>query len=133
MPAGQPAHSPLAGLRILIVEDTALVAGELVRVLRQAGCVVVGPCPSVPVALATQEHTMSAYDGSTSTELKAGIDRIADDAARLKDNLTDLAQDTADTARAGAAEAGGRLSRMMGAARQKSAQAVDSARGGISD
>jgi CheY-like chemotaxis protein len=40
------------GLRILVVEDELLVAMEIERMLARLGCVVVGPAPSVPRALA---------------------------------------------------------------------------------
>lgn len=48
-----PADRPgLAGKRILIVEDSFLLALDLRRIMESAGCVVRGPCASVPEALA---------------------------------------------------------------------------------
>lgn len=41
----------LEGLRVLVVEDELLVAMSLEEVLRDAGCVVVGPVPRVERAL----------------------------------------------------------------------------------
>ncbi|TIQ25766.1 MAG: response regulator, partial [Mesorhizobium sp.] len=43
--------APLSGLRILVVEDTFLVALDLSDELTDAGCDVVGPAPSVQEAL----------------------------------------------------------------------------------
>ena len=52
--APQPAQSPrpLAGRRLLVVEDEALVAIELVSMLEEAGASVIGPVGSVAEALA---------------------------------------------------------------------------------
>lgn len=41
----------LAGRRILVVEDEYLIASEVKRWLQQAGAVVLGPVPSVRLAL----------------------------------------------------------------------------------
>jgi DNA-binding response OmpR family regulator len=41
----------LAGRRVLIVEDDALLGMDLEQTLRQAGCVVLGPCTTVDEAL----------------------------------------------------------------------------------
>jgi CheY-like chemotaxis protein len=46
------ADAVLRGQRVLVVEDEALVAMELASVLRQQGCSVIGPAPSVARALA---------------------------------------------------------------------------------
>ncbi|MDG4878777.1 response regulator [Mesorhizobium sp. WSM4935] len=43
--------APLSGLRILVVEDSFLVALDLSDELTDAGCDVVGPAPSVKQAL----------------------------------------------------------------------------------
>jgi two-component system, response regulator PdtaR len=45
-------HSGLIERRVLVVEDELLVAMELERLLRQAGCTVLGPVPSIERALA---------------------------------------------------------------------------------
>ncbi|MBA4010973.1 MAG: hypothetical protein C0481_03830 [Phenylobacterium sp.] len=45
----------MAGRRVLVVEDDWLLASEIVRVLEAARCVVIGPAPSVPLALAHVE------------------------------------------------------------------------------
>jgi CheY-like chemotaxis protein len=42
----------LAGLRVLVVEDSFLVATGLARMVEQMGCDVVGPAPGVAAALA---------------------------------------------------------------------------------
>ncbi|WP_159999752.1 response regulator [Roseomonas sp. 18066] len=44
--------APLAGFRILVVEDDYNIASELTMVLRQAGATVVGPHPDAEAALA---------------------------------------------------------------------------------
>lgn len=45
------AEGDLAGLRVLVVEDTLMVAEEISEELRDHGCVVLGPAPSVAAAL----------------------------------------------------------------------------------
>jgi DNA-binding response OmpR family regulator len=45
------APGPLAGRRILLVEDEYLIAMEMERWLHDAGAVVIGPVPSVDLAL----------------------------------------------------------------------------------
>lgn len=45
------AESPLAGLRILIVEDEFLVADHVAMVIEDFGCEVVGPVPSIDQAI----------------------------------------------------------------------------------
>jgi DNA-binding response OmpR family regulator len=42
--------SVLKGLRILVVEDSFLIAHSLTKMLRELGCLVVGPAPSVAAA-----------------------------------------------------------------------------------
>jgi DNA-binding response OmpR family regulator len=57
----------LAGLRILVVEDEWLLAFELADLLRAQGCEIVGPAPSVDVALrliATQEMDAAVLDAN---------------------------------------------------------------------
>jgi DNA-binding response OmpR family regulator len=46
----------LRGRRVLIVEDEMLVAMELESVLKQQGCAVLGPVPTVARALALLDH-----------------------------------------------------------------------------
>lgn len=50
-----PAPAALAGHRVLVVEDEALVAMELGDILERQGCWVVGPAASVAQALALLE------------------------------------------------------------------------------
>jgi len=45
-------HGQLAGARVLVVEDDALIGLDLAAVLEAAGCVVLGPLVSVAEALA---------------------------------------------------------------------------------
>ena len=45
-------NGPLAGLRVLVVEDEWLIAEELSRILADSGCVVVGPASRVAEAMA---------------------------------------------------------------------------------
>jgi len=47
-----PAPTSLAGHRVLVVEDEALVAMELADILEHLGCTVIGPAASVTRALA---------------------------------------------------------------------------------
>jgi CheY-like chemotaxis protein len=49
---GHASAPPLQGVRILVVEDEALIAEDLRETLETAGCVVVGPCPQVREAVA---------------------------------------------------------------------------------
>src|SRR4029078_218568 len=46
-----PASEPLAGLRILIVEDEAMIALLIQDVLEEIGSVIVGPASRIPAAL----------------------------------------------------------------------------------
>jgi DNA-binding response OmpR family regulator len=46
------ARPRLEGLRVLVVEDEALIAMELAAVLEEEGAEVVGPCDSIDLALA---------------------------------------------------------------------------------
>jgi CheY-like chemotaxis protein len=48
----QPAGSALAGLKVLVVEDEAIIAFDLEGTLRELGCVVLPIAPSVAEALA---------------------------------------------------------------------------------
>ena len=59
----EPAHlspsvsdSPLAGQRVLVVEDNALIAFEVQALLTEAGCTVLGPCPTADLAMALIER-----------------------------------------------------------------------------
>ncbi|MGO8832948.1 MAG: response regulator [Roseiarcus sp.] len=47
---------PFDGLRVLIVEDEALIAMQIEAELEAAGCTVVGPAPSAPQALRLIQH-----------------------------------------------------------------------------
>jgi CheY-like chemotaxis protein len=46
----------LAGLRVLVAEDEALIALDVARTLRRAGCEVVGPVQQVQEALRRVRH-----------------------------------------------------------------------------
>ena len=46
-----PTPTALAGLRIFVAEDTALVAETIALFLRRLGCVLVGPYPTLQTAL----------------------------------------------------------------------------------
>lgn len=48
--------TPLAGKRVLIVEDHFLLAEALADCIADAGAEVVGPCPSVEAALASLDQ-----------------------------------------------------------------------------
>lgn len=50
-----PAASPLAGRRVLVVEDEALVSMLIEQMLEDLGCVVVGPATTIASALALAE------------------------------------------------------------------------------
>lgn len=52
----------LAGLRVLVVEDSLLVADMIAELLEDAGVTVVGPVGRVPAALALAER--EALDGA---------------------------------------------------------------------
>jgi CheY-like chemotaxis protein len=56
--------SALRGLRILVVEDTALVADELVRMLKRAGCCITGPCATLGAAMEAAQIKPPPYDGA---------------------------------------------------------------------
>ena len=55
-------HTPLSGLRVLVVEDNFLVASVIVQHLRMRGAEVVGPAPSVARALELVDH--QAFDAA---------------------------------------------------------------------
>ena len=55
--------SALSGRRILVVEDEMLLAMELQMILEDEGCVVLGPVPDIPRALALVEG--EALDAAT--------------------------------------------------------------------
>ena len=51
----------LRGLRVLVVEDIAVLAWRMHEVLEQAGAAVIGPAPDVPGALRLlEEHEVNA-------------------------------------------------------------------------
>ncbi len=72
---------PLAGKRILVVEDHFLLADALVDCLEIAGAEVVGPCPSVETAfhtLKTAGHVdMAVLDVQLDTETSEPIADLA--------------------------------------------------------
>lgn len=53
----QRATSPLAGLKVLVVEDEVVIAEAAVIMLEDAGATPVGPCVSVASALIVLEET----------------------------------------------------------------------------
>jgi len=53
---------PLAGCRVLVAEDEALIAIELQRILEDFGCKVVGPLSSVDEVLENAER--GGFDGA---------------------------------------------------------------------
>ncbi|MBP0492044.1 response regulator [Roseomonas indoligenes] len=56
------APGPLAGCRVLLVEDEYVIADEMDGWLRQAGAVVLGPVPDVDGALDLIEREAGALD-----------------------------------------------------------------------
>ena len=56
----EPARAALAGHRVLVVEDEALVAMELADILERQGCGVIGPAASVAQALALLDGRLDA-------------------------------------------------------------------------
>jgi DNA-binding NtrC family response regulator len=61
-PVDNGSKKPLAGHRILLAEDEALIALELERMLEDFGCKVVGPVASVDGVLETAER--GGFDGA---------------------------------------------------------------------
>jgi CheY-like chemotaxis protein len=47
---------PLAGRRVLVVEDEYLIADDLAELLRRAGAELIGPAASLPKAVRLLEH-----------------------------------------------------------------------------
>lgn len=56
MNQGTPSDGGLAGLRVLVVEDEALISMLLEEALDELGCTVVGPCQSLSSALAAADE-----------------------------------------------------------------------------
>ncbi len=52
---GDAAPAGLVGRRVLVVEDDWLLASEIANVLEAANCMVIGPAPTVAMALALVE------------------------------------------------------------------------------
>jgi DNA-binding response OmpR family regulator len=75
-------NSALEGLKVLVVEDEALIAMDLGAALRKAGCRVVGPAPGVEQALrviAAEEADVALLDVNLGGE---EIFPVADELAR---------------------------------------------------
>jgi len=75
-------NSALDGLKVLVVEDEALIAMDLGAALRRAGCRVVGPAPGIEQALrtiATEEADVALLDVNLGGE---EIFPVADELAR---------------------------------------------------
>lgn len=53
----------LRGARVLVAEDSALIAGRVAGTLRDAGCVVVGPVPTLAAGLALARRASVARAG----------------------------------------------------------------------
>ena len=51
-----PTAQSLSGLKVLVVEDSFLIAEHLCGILRQKGCEVLGPAPRVAAGLALVER-----------------------------------------------------------------------------
>ena len=47
-----PAGPDLAGLRIIVVEDELLVAMQIADALRELKCEIIGPVPTIDLAMA---------------------------------------------------------------------------------
>lgn len=58
------ASGPLAGRRVLVVEDDYLIASEMEGLLRRSGAAVAGPCPGVAEALAVLDEGGAALDAA---------------------------------------------------------------------
>jgi DNA-binding response OmpR family regulator len=74
--------SALDGLKVLVVEDEALIAMDLGATLRRAGCRVVGPAPGIEQALRTiaaEEADVALLDVNLGGE---EIFPVADELAR---------------------------------------------------
>lgn len=80
--AGLHRHSDLRGLRLLVVEDTVLIAMEITMLLRECGCEVVGPASSAAAAaaFATEEPLDGAIlDINLAGETCFGVAKILDE------------------------------------------------------
>jgi CheY-like chemotaxis protein len=75
-------NDALAGLKVLLVEDEALIALDVGAALREAGCRVVGPAPGIEQALhviAAEELDVALLDVNLGGE---DVFPVADELAR---------------------------------------------------
>ena len=59
MAQGEFAGQPLAGRKVLVVEDEYLIADDLTAMLSEAGAEVIGPAASLPHAIRLTQHQQS--------------------------------------------------------------------------
>ena len=59
MVQGGTIGQPLAGRKVLVVEDEYLIADDLAAMLQEAGAEVIGPAASLPHAVRLTEHQQS--------------------------------------------------------------------------
>lgn len=57
MKIGAELQLPLAGRKVLVVEDEYLIADDLATMLREAGAEVLGPAASLPQAVRVAQHS----------------------------------------------------------------------------
>lgn len=75
----------LAGLRVLVVEDEALIAMEIAAILEDEGAEVVGPCDNIESALAL---ISGAPLGAAILDMRVGRDSIERVATALAETET---------------------------------------------